>query len=576
MAPAKRLLKLRDTLKRFNTQSKRLQENLDGVIRAGAHAVSCFTKVFSQICRDEYLIQGINLVRNSFLSVAASMLFVIGVGIAQQTGPVKVESGLLQGTSEDGVTVYRGVPFASPPVGDLRWRAPRPPATWEGVRKADKFAPNPVQEMRSAFGPWTAEYQPQGAVSEDCLYLNIWTAAKSSEEKRPVMVYIPGGAFTGGSGNVPVYNGANLAKRGLVVVTINYRVGVLGFLALAELTKESEHHSSGNYGLLDQVAALEWIKRNIAVFGGDPARVTIMGQSAGAASVHYLTASPLAKGLFIRAIAQSGSYAQLGPGETLASAEQTGARFANARGAASLAALRAISASDLMVPTKEEFHFLPIVDGWFLPKSVEETFAAGEQSDVATLTGWVADEGSFNDNYGKIPVEEIRKQARQQAGAQADRILQLYPTSTQTEAAESQKAFARDMSMVSMYLWATKREKTGKTNVYTYLFTHPQPGATKGRYEVFHSSELPYVFDNLNQSPRPWAVEDEKIAETLSSYWTNFIATGDPNGKGLPEWPAFRVTAAETMGLGDTMGPRLITGREKFEALKKLLQVQTH
>jgi para-nitrobenzyl esterase len=514
--------------------------------------------------------------KETALWVAASMMFAVELSIAQQPAPIKVEEGLLQGSSEGGMTVYRGVPFAAPPVGDLRWRAPRPPATWEGVRKADRFAPNPVQEMRDSFGPWTAEYQPQGGVSEDCLYLNIWTGVKSGNEKRPVMVYIPGGAFTGGSGNCPVYNGENLAKKGLVVVTVNYRVGVLGFLAHPELTKESEHHASGNYGLLDQLASLEWVKRNIAAFGGDPARVTIMGQSAGAASVHYLTGSPLAKGLFIRAIAQSGSYAQIGPGESLASAEQIGIRFAKAKGAASLAALRAMPAAELTAPTKEEFHFLPIVDGWFLPKSVDDIFAAGEQSDVATLTGWVADEGSFSDDYGKVPAEEFVKQVRQQLGARADVILNFYPTSTQTQAAESQKAFARDMAVISMSEWAMKREKTGKANVYTYLFTHPQPGATKERYQTFHSSELPYIFDNLKQSPRPWTAEDEKMEETMSAYWTNFIATGDPNGKGLATWPTFREKSEETMELGDKMGPRPIISREKLEALKKLRQDTAH
>jgi para-nitrobenzyl esterase len=498
-------------------------------------------------------------------------MFTAGIAIAQQPAPVKVEGGLLRGTSENGVTVYRGVPFAAPPVGDLRWCVPQPVTKWEGVRKADKFSANPIQVMRDAFGPWTAEYQPQGTASEDCLYLNIWTAAKSSKkEKRPVMVYIPGGAFTGGSGNVPVYNGENLAKKGLIVVTVNYRVGVLGFLAHPELTKESEHNSSGNYGLLDQVAALEWIKKNISAFGGDPARVTIMGQSAGAASVHYLTASPLAKGLFIRAIAQSGSNAQIGPGINLASAEEIGVKFVRAKSAASLAALRSMPAPDLMAPTKEQFHFLPIVDGWFLPKSVDEIFATGEQSDVNTLTGWVADEGSFNGDYGKIPAEEFRKRVIQQTGSQADEILKLYPASTEAEGAESQKVFARDQSVASMYLWAKKREKTGKTNVYTYLFMHQQPGATKERYQTFHSSELPYIFDNLKQSPRPWTAEDEKIAETLSSYWKNFIATGDPNGKGLIHWPTFRESQGMTMELGDIMGSRPIFSQEKFEALKKL------
>jgi len=510
--------------------------------------------------------------KNTLFFVAMFVMFAVGLTIAQQPAPVKVECGLLQGTSENGVTVYRGIPFAAPPVGDLRWRAPQPPAKWKGVRKANTFSANPIQVMHETFGPWTAEYQPQGSVSEDCLYLNIWTAAKSSKEMRPVMMYIPGGAFTGGSGNCPVYNSESLAKKGLVVVTINYRVGVIGFLAHPELTKESEQNSSGNYGLLDQLAALEWIKKNITAFGGNPACVTIMGQSAGAASVHYLTASPLAKGLFIRAIALSGYNARLGPGVNLASAEQTGVRFAKAQNAASLTTLRAMPAADLLAATKDEFRFSPIVDGWFLPKSVDEIFTADEQSDVATLTGFVADEGSFSDGYGKVPAEEFRKRVRQQTGAQADAMLRLFPASTEPESAESQKAFARDMSMVSMYRWAMKREKTGQTNVYTYLFTHPQPGVTKERYQAFHSSELPYIFDNLNQSHRPWTMEDEKIAETMSSYWTNFIATGDPNGNGLPKWPAFRDAPEETMELGDKTGPRLITSPEKFEALKKLSQ----
>jgi para-nitrobenzyl esterase len=493
-----------------------------------------------------------------------------------QLTPVHVEQGWLLGTrgSDTSIMVFKGVPFAAPPIGELRWHAPRPAIAWEGIRMADKFSANPIQIMVNEYGPWTSEYQPQGAVSEDCLYLNIWTTAKSSKEKRPVMVYIPGGAFTGGSGNVPVYNGEKLAKKGLIVVTINYRVGVIGFFAHPELSKESKNNSSGNYGLLDQVAALEWVKKNIEVFGGDPTRVTIMGQSAGAASVHYLTASPLAKGLFVRAIAQSGSNAWTGPGEKLASAEQTGVRFCKAKGAASLAELRAMSAADLIASTKDEFRFSPIVDGWFLPKSVDEIFAAGEQSDVATLTGWVADEGSFSGDYGKVPAVEFRKKVRQQTGAQADEILKLYPASTETECAESQKSFARDMSSVSMSLWARKREKTGRTNVFTYQFIHPQPRTTQERYQTFHSSELPYIFHNLNQSYCAWTAEDEKIAESMSNYWVNFIASGDPNGSMLPKWPAFKERQDETMGLGDKMAPRPITSPEKFEMLKKLWQVR--
>ena len=385
-------------------------------------------------------------------------------------------------------------------------------------------------------------------------------------------MYIPGGGYRDGSGNVPVYNGENLAKKGLVVVTINYRVGVFGFFANPELTAESEHHASGNYGLMDPVAALEWIRDNIGVFGGDPESVTIMGQSAGAMSVHGLIVSPLASGLFARAIAQSGSRVNLGPGMDLASAERAGEKFAKDIGAASLAELRAIPARELLDFAYDHYTFRPIVDGWFLPQNVDEIVAVGEQNDVPMLTGFVADEGSYGDDYGKVPMDEFRKQIKQQTGALADKILELYPAETQSQCDESQVAYTRDMTLVSMYLWARNSEKTGKSDIYTYLFTHQQPGPTQERYKAFHSSELPYVFDNLDPSYRPWTAQDTLIAGTTSSYWVNFIKTGNPNGEGLPAWPSFNEAPQEIMELGDTMGPRPIASGEKIDVLIKLLQ----
>lgn len=504
------------------------------------------------------------------LVATSIIIFTACNSIEPVTETVKVEEGLLQGIVENGVMVFKGVPFAKPPVGELRWRPPQPPDSWEGVRKADKYSANAMQIMVDEYGPWTAEYQPKGVASEDGLYLNIWTTAKSQDEKRPVVMYIPGGAFINGSGNVPVYNGANLANKGLVVITINYRVGVIGFLAHHELTKESEHNSSGNYGLMDQMQALKWIKKNITAFGGDPDKITIMGQSAGASSVNYLTASPLAKGLFIRAIPLSGSNASMGPDMTLTSAEKTGAGFAKDMGASSIDELRAMPADELTKDANNEYRFAPIIDGWYLPESGDEIFAEGKQNDVTTLTGWVADEGSFNDNYGKIPAEEFKKQVKRQAGKYADEILKLYPASTEAEASRSQKEFASDIRLISMYKWAVKRNQTAKTDMYTYIFTHQQPGETKEKYLAFHSSELPYVFDNLNQSPRPWTEEDRKIAEIMSNYWVNFISTGDPNGDGLPHWPVFEKSRKETMELGDEMKPRPITGEEKFKILKQL------
>jgi len=435
---------------------------------------------------------------------------------------------------------------------------------------ADRFSANCMQRLRDSLGPWTAEYQPHGTVSEDCLYLNVWTAASSPNEKRPVLVYIHGGAFTDGSGSVAVYDGENLAKKGVVMVSINYRVGPLGFFTHPALTQESGHSSSGNYGLLDQVAALDWVKKNIAAFGGDPNRVAIGGQSAGANSVHYLTASPLARGLFSGAIADSGANARMGPGRRLAQSEQDGVRFAESRGAHSLQALRALPADSLASPLSGGFTFGPIVDGWFLPASVDEVFAKGEQSDVPTLTGWTFDEGSFNANYGKIPAATFEKQLRQRFGAQAEALLKLYPVATEEEASHSQKALARDQSMFSMYLWTANRAKTGKTEVFTYLFTHPQPGPAKDAYMTFHSSELPYVFNNLNKSDRPWTAADREIAELMSNYWVNFIKTGNPNGEGLPNWPAASVKSAATMELGDNVGPHPIAGQPKLDLLRRV------
>ena len=296
-----------------------------------------------------------------------------------------------------------------------------------------------------------------------------------------------------------------------------------------------------------------------------------MGQSAGAASVNYLTASSLSRGLFVRAIAESGTNYMNGPGESLKAAEHYGLKFEKAMGASSLAELRKIPAAALVDSTNNKYHFLPIVDGWYLPESADAIFKAGRQNDVTTITGWVADEGSYSGTYGKIPAEEFRTEVKQKAGPFANKILKLYPASTQAEAAKSQKELVRDINVVSMYFWGIKREKTANTKLYTYLFTHQQPGSTKERYEAFHSSELPYVFDNLNQSPRPWTAEDKEIEKVMSGYWTNFIKTGNPNGKGLPEWPAFSKLPAQTMELGDNMKPQPLTSQEKFEVLKKIL-----
>ena len=340
-------------------------------------------------------------------NILTTFIFVAGTLAAAINQPVSVEGGLVSGVpgKDPSILTFKGIPFAAPPVGSLRWREPKPVAAWHGVRQADKFSAGCIQHVVSERKPWTYEFMTHGEISEDCLYLNVWTSAASAAAKQSVFVYIYGGGFSEGSAQVPVYDGEGLAKKGLVVVTFNYRVGVLGFLVHSELAAESAHHVSGNYGLLDQIAVLRWVQANITRFGGDPTRVTIAGQSAGGMSVHDLTASPMAKGLFQRAIVESGgssvgrSVMRLGVG-TMAEAEAQGQKFAEAKGAKSLADLRALSWEKLMEPLPGDasgggmprLFFAPVPDGYFLPAAFSDVIAQGKQNDVVTLTGANKDE----------------------------------------------------------------------------------------------------------------------------------------------------------------------------------------
>jgi para-nitrobenzyl esterase len=485
---------------------------------------------------------------------------------------VRVESGLLEGVSSSvaGVRVFKGIPYAAPPVGDLRWRPPQPPAKWEGVRKADKFSDSCAQNLARSHNPWTAEFMAQNQAGEDCLCLNVWTAVKSDSERRPVFVWIHGGAFTEGSGEVAVYDGAELAKKGLVVVTINYRLGVFGFLTHPELTKESSQNASGNYGLLDVVAALQWAQKNIAAFGGDPQRVTIAGQSAGASAVHALTASPLAKGLFHRAIAESGS----GIGRrmrSLAETENEGVKFAESKGAHSIRELRAMSAKDL---TGGGMRFGPVVDGWFLPADITAIFAQEKQNDAPMLTGLTADEGSASPTYGKLKADDFKKQALQRFGDLADAFLKFYPSDDDAQSGVSQKQSAREQGMISMSLWAAERGRTSKAKVWTYYFSRAIPWPDQPQYGAFHTSEVPYVFGNFKLLNRPWEPIDRQLSATMMAYWVNFATTGDPNGKGLPQWPASDVKNPVTMELGEKTGTRPIADKVRFEFFEKFFARQ--
>jgi carboxylesterase type B len=395
--------------------------------------------------------------------------------------------------------------------------------------------------------------------------LNVWTAAKAAGEKRPVFVYLYGGGFSEGSAAVPVYDGEGLAKKGLVVVTINYRVGVLGFLAHPELTRESDRQASGNYGLLDQIAALQWVHQNIAHFGGDVNRVTVAGQSAGGMSVHDLTASPLAKGLFQRAIVESGGSNVDKAGlalnaRSLADAEKDGEKFADLKGAKSLKELRALSWQKLMDQAPGGPRFAPIVDGYSLPAPVREIIAQGKQNDVVTLTGANTGElGGFGPPQGPVTAESFRKRAEQRYGDAAAEFLRLYPAATDEEAKMAQDQSVRDQALVSMYLWARERSRTAKTKTYEYLWDHTLPGPDAARFGAFHTSEVPYVMNTLYMSDRPFTEADRKIADMMSSYWANFAANGDPNGAGLPVWPSFG-EKQEVMEVGDKTGPISVAG----------------
>jgi len=476
------------------------------------------------------------------------------------TGPVTVTGGQIAGVrgSDPSVMVFKGIPFATPPVGSLRWRAPQPVAAWQGVRNADQFGNSCIQTVVRERKPWTYEFMTHNSISEDCLYLNVWSAAGGPQERRPVYIFLYGGGNNEGSTAVPVYDGETLAKKGIVVVTVNYRLGLFGFFTHPELTQETSYRASGNYGILDLVAALKWVRENIATFGGDPAKVTVGGQSAGAADTHILTASPLARGLFRGAIAESGSGINGGPNRKLAEQEQMGVKFAAAKSASNLRGLRAMSWQQLQAPLAgggaepfpSNYRFTTVIDGYVLPSAISEVFAQKKQNDVPTLTGSNKDESGASP-HPDVSLEQFRKLAAARYEELGDDFLKLYPAKTDEEAAIAQNNAARDASRVSTYLWAVERNKTAGTRVWTYFWDHTLPGPDADKYGAFHTSEVPYVLGALAMSDRPFTADDRHIADMMSSLWANFIAKGDPNGEGLARWSAVNEKPGFTMELGD-------------------------
>jgi para-nitrobenzyl esterase len=480
---------------------------------------------------------------------------------------IKVDGGRISGTVNPSgdIHIFKGIPFAAPPIGPLRWKEPQALASWKGVRACTAFGPSPMQNKPVPFSYWSEEFLiPKEPISEDCLYLNVWTGAKSSREKHPVMVYIYGGGFSSGGSAVPIYDGEAMAKKGIVFVSINYRVGVFGFFAHPELTRESGKNASGNYGIMDQLAALRWVQRNISSFGGDPRNVTIAGQSAGSFSVNALVASPLGKNLFRRAICESGA-SFTNPVQTLAKAEEEGVRVAQSLKASSLADLRNIPAEELQ---KKSSPFRGIiVDGYVLPESVSSIFAAGRENQVDLLTGWNQNEGLL---FGQVKTaENFKKDAAQKYGADASTFLLFYPAATDSEASASQYNLSRDMIFgVQNYVWANLQSDHGAA-VYVYRFTHRVPGVgAAANFGAFHTGEVPYAYNNLRMVNRPWGPADSVLADRMSSYWANFTATGNPNGKGLPDWPAYSVRDKKIMKLDSPPAAESIPDAAALDFLK--------
>jgi len=486
------------------------------------------------------------------------------------TAAVRVETGRLEGVAAGGLTVYEGVPYAAPPVGELRWRAPAPAATWTGMRRADAFAPACLQKGVSMPG----ETPP--AVSEDCLYLNVWTPARRGGERLPVMVFIHGGGWTNGATSMPLYWGDRLARKGVVVVTIAYRLGPLGFLVHPELSREAPGQGSGDYGLLDQIAALKWVSRNIGAFGGDARRVTIFGQSAGAMSVSLLMASPAAAGLFQRAIGESGGVfepLQLAPSYQMASAEKDGLAYAASLGASSIAQLRALPAAALLEgKTGSVSH--PVVGTVILPLSPYDAFAAGRQNDVPILVGSNADEARSLTDVKAVRAASFGADVAKAFGPLPAPLIAAYPHATDEAARQARLDLERDLRFGwDMWAWARLQAVAGKSKVFYYRFDERPPfpeGTVRAGWGASHFAELWYVFDHLGQEPWRWTPADRRVAAAMSTYWTNFARAGDPNGPGLPSWPAFDPRTGAVNQLTDPIHVGAVANLQTLQVMDQL------
>lgn len=493
-------------------------------------------------------------------------------------GEMKTAAGKLQGSSEKTADVlsFKGIPFAQPPVGDLRWKAPQPAKKWSGVRNATAFGPRCMQSPL-----YSDQIFRSASPSEDCLYLNIWTPAKSSSGKLPVLVYFFGGGFITGDGSEFRYDGESMARKGIVAVTVNYRLGVLGFLAHPELTKESPNRASGNHGFLDQVAALRWVRENIASFGGDPKKITIAGESAGSTSVSALMVSPLSRDLIAGAIGESGSILSARSPISLAQAEEAGAKFAASLGDGSISALRSMTAEQIHAAASKT-QFPRVLDGYFLPENPMSSYTAGKQARVPLLAGWNSEEAPARAVLGREQPtpESFTSGVRRLYPEGADEVLKVYPASTNDEVLQAATDLATDRSHgFTTWRWTDLHAKTGQP-VYRYYFSRarpamrPESGSQPTARGAVHASEIDYALGNLAYNKfYEWTPEDFKVSQAMQEFFANFIKTGNPNGPGLPVWPPLAKDGPnQVMHIDVETLAKPETTRERYLVLEKLQQ----
>ncbi|MEN9950464.1 MAG: hypothetical protein RLY85_1216 [Bacteroidota bacterium] len=484
---------------------------------------------------------------------------------------VNTRNGALEGAQEnEQVISFKGIPFAQPPVGDLRWKAPQPASNWQGIRTAKQFGPKAMQT--NIFGDMV--FRSNGT-SEDCLYLNVWIPTKKGKGKLPVLVYYYGGGFVAGDGSEPRYDGTSMASKGMIAVTVNYRLGLFGFLAHLELSGETSYKGSGNYGLMDQALALQWVYDNIAAFGGDPEKITIAGESAGSISVSALMASPLSKNLIAGAIGESGSIMGALPAMPLAEVEKNGKTFEAAVGAKSLADLRAMPADSLLSKAMQfgPFRFNRTIDGYFFPKDPMAIFANKEQSQAPLLLGWNSEESGARAVMGndKMTVENFHKNVRKLYGNDASAILAVYNPVNDELVESTARALAGDRFIsYSTWKWANMHKQSNQP-IYRYHYERPRPGGGKG---APHSAEIEYAMGNLDGNKVfAWTADDYAVSKVMQAYFVNFIKTGNPNGKGLPRWDKLKATGISSiMHIDVHTHPEPALQDDRYETLDKLAQ----